>query len=123
MRYANRAIRTSGLIPVGISLGTPRFRLDYRVEARVRDLAPDRSWFNAAKEEFEELYRPKLDRFGTAHIRRLLEGIHFAHGSRGLVLLCFEDLRKPGASCHRRDFAAWWLEQIGQEIPELEALG
>ena len=42
-----------------------------------------------------------------------------------LVLLCFEDIRKPENWCHRTLFAEWWLAHTGEvieEMPEADAL-
>jgi hypothetical protein len=41
------------------------------------------------------------------------------HDAKGVVLLCFEDLSKPGEWCHRRAFATWWEEQTGEKVEEL----
>jgi hypothetical protein len=49
----------------------------------------------------------------------VLKAFATAHGSEGVVLLCFEDLTKPGEWCHRRSFAAWWDEKTGQKVDEL----
>jgi len=38
-----------------------------------------------------------------------------------LVLLCWEDIRKPGEWCHRTMFAEWWAEHSGQGVLELES--
>ena len=35
------------------------------------------------------------------------------------VLLCFEALKKPGESCHRRMFAEWYEDKTGRAILEL----
>ena len=37
-----------------------------------------------------------------------------------LVLLCYEDLRKPDQWCHRTLFAEWWQKMTGEVINELE---
>jgi hypothetical protein len=51
-------------------------------------------------------------------IRGALEQIVREAGSAGLVLLCFEDVLE-GEFCHRRVFATWWEEKIGEHVPEL----
>jgi hypothetical protein len=42
------------------------------------------------------------------------------HGNNRIVLLCFEDVRKPGESCHRQNFATYWQQMTGNVVPELE---
>ena len=44
----------------------------------------------------------------------------FTANNERLVLLCYEDLTKPGLRCHRRLFANWWCENTGDVVPELE---
>jgi len=47
-----------------------------------------------------------------------------AHGGRGLVLLCFEDVEALGeGSCHRRMFARWWEARTAQRVDELRPGG
>ena len=43
-------------------------------------------------------------------------------GDHRLVLLCFEDLSKPGEWCHRRIFADWWKDITGDHVRELGPL-
>ena len=45
-RYQNAAIASSGLVPIGITLGNPRFRLGYALAANLRQLAPTRAMFH-----------------------------------------------------------------------------
>jgi hypothetical protein len=72
------------------------------------------------RDEFEARYRERLNRFGAEEILRVLEALAAGYAAGGVVLLCFEDLTKPGEWCHRRIAAAWLEEQSGIEIPELE---
>lgn len=47
----------------------------------------------------------------ASHVTRLADG-HPA------VLMCWEDLRKPGKWCHRRMVAEWLGEALGIDVPE-----
>lgn len=105
-RYSNKAVGSSGLVPVRITLGRPRFRLPYTYD-EARLLAPTPTIFKmASSEAFEPAYREHLDRLTVDRIRQALQAIGDRYHNDRLVLLCFEDLRKPGAACHRRMFAA-----------------
>lgn len=39
-RYGNKEIARTSLVPVGISIGNPRFKLAFKVEQRIKELAP-----------------------------------------------------------------------------------
>ncbi len=114
---AKELILASGLVPVGISIGEPKFALGYECVKLTR-LAP---WGLRELDDdhlFAALYRDRLDSIGVGMLRSRFHSISAAHDGRGLVLLCFE---KPGVFCHRRVFADWWTEQTGQHVPELVA--
>lgn len=128
-RYWNKAlIVRSGLAPVCASIGVPRFPVGYPLAGAVGMLAPFGILGEDDEAKFERLYRRRLDRFGVEKIRRVLTAIAKAgtvdtdppgQPYRGVVLLCYEDLAKPGEWCHRRMFAAWWEEKTGDPVPEL----
>jgi len=69
---------------------------------------------------FEQIYRARLDDLGVEAIRALLQRWCDDAGNDRLCLLCFENLDETGKSCHRRMFATWWHENIGEVVPELE---
>ena len=56
--------------------------------------------------------------FGGFAVALLTEVADLA-GNDQLVLCCFEDLRTPGAWCHRRIFATWWEQATGEPVLEL----
>jgi hypothetical protein len=120
-RYQNRdAIVASGFVPVGITLGAPRFRLGYELAARLRELAPAGFMFEVDDQsDFRRLYLARLHRLTVTRAAAILRELSEAHGGKPLVLLCFEDLTKPGEWCHRRLFAVFWEEETGEEVPEL----
>ncbi|MFE0130191.1 hypothetical protein ACFWY6_01115 [Streptomyces sp. NPDC059037] len=119
--FTNRfqEFRPSQGVPVRITLGGVRFKLPYSLTHSVRELAPRREYLNAAKPEFEKAYRADLDKLGPERVAALLRQIAEAEGDHRLVLLCFEDLAKPGLWCHRGVFATWWRERTGDEVREL----
>lgn len=121
-RYSNKNIPASGLVPVRITLGHPRFRLAYADQLQVMVwLAPNRSYFHLPEPEFAAQYRAHLDKLGVQMIRENFEELSARCGGRDLVLLCFENLvtPKPGDFCHRTIFATWWTERTGETVEEL----
>lgn len=122
-RYPCKSIDEASMIPVGITVGNPRFKLAYKLVAIVKELAPVGLKDVGSDEEFERLYRVRLDSFGLAYFqRRLSELVAASSGKTHIVLLCYEDLAKPGEVCHRRMFASWWQEKTGIEVPELSGI-
>ena len=102
-------------MPVGISLGEPKFPLRYTC-VYLRGLAPWGLLQVRDADEFSRRYRERLDAIGTDAVRRRFRSISAEHDSRGLVLLCFEPV---GQFCHRRVFADWSEQEDGQPGPEL----
>ena len=100
-RYSNKELRNDGYYPVGISVGKPRFSTGYEIREQCYALAPRYDMLKLGYEEYKAEYFKKL------------------------VLLCFEDIRKPENWCHRTLFAEWWLAHTGEvieEMPEADAL-
>jgi hypothetical protein len=119
-RYSNRTIAASGLTAIRITLGAPRFRLPYSIAETDKRFAPSREIFQTHdRGVFEVGMRDKLDRELGDRAVDVLRAYDQAHGSNGLVLLCFEDVRKPGAWCHRQIVAAWIEERFEIVVPEL----
>jgi hypothetical protein len=114
-------IEASARAAVGITRGYPRFKLGYPVVANLRQLAPTREML-AFKDActFDKMYRDRLDDLGVDEVARLLTDCAERANNERLVLLCFEDLTKPGLRCHRRLFSAWWQKNTGEDVPELE---
>jgi hypothetical protein len=117
-RYQNKVVPDSGLIPVGITLGYPRF-IRYPLGAFERRLAPDRSYFYAEAQVFEEKYLAKLDYLGEGVLDILTEIRDRFPESAGLALLCYEDVRLSGESCHRQLLAGWLNQNFGLDVGEL----
>jgi hypothetical protein len=107
-------------IAVRTSIGHPRFWKGPQL-ALAPSIYPTRPMLVLPIDRYEQQYRQILNSHGFDHIRAELERIVRVRPDEEptLVLMCFEKLSKPGAWCHRRMFAQWWLEQTGEEVPEL----
>jgi hypothetical protein len=118
---AQEEILASGLAPVAITRGSPKFPLRYAVVDHVRILAPNAAEFEmTTDDEFRTSYFGRLDDYGVERLGRSLRRAWHVAGDpeTGLVLLCFEDTW-AGQACHRRDFAEWWELRTGQAVHEL----
>lgn len=106
--------------PVRISRGVPKFWPEAGDFPALDDLMPD-GWMLTISdlERFGRAYRRKLHVLGFEAIRARLDDLAGEH-DRPLALACFEaDCR----TCHRGPtfgFAAWWLGQCGELVPEWE---
>lgn len=119
-RYgAGELVAESGLVPVRISLGIPRFPLQFVLSEACGFLFPQGWMLKLDYETYRRKYRHHLHKTGVRRIRERLEEISRKNGGRGLVLLCYEDLTKPGEWCHRTIFSEWWEQKTGQKIEEL----
>lgn len=119
-RYqAATAIEESGRLPVGITKGRPRWRLPYDLAGNIRRLGAvgPGEFTEKDRDRFAALYRSRMDDIGIDKVRMLLQAAAGDHDR--LVLLCYEDVHKPGEWCHRRIFAEWYEEQTGDAVPEL----
>ena len=120
-QYAARdLILRSWRVPIGITVGNPRWPLGYVLACNLRALAPTRSMLGLPTDVFEQIYRARLDNLGVEAIRALLQRCCDDASNDRLVLLCFEDVDQPGKSCHRQMLATWWQEHTGDVVPELE---
>jgi len=120
-RYSNREIENTNLVPVGITLGNPRFKLAYKLHGIRKELAPP-TWniMQLPRDRFQAQYEAHLTMQGVPKLRALLQGIQDKYRTAdGLVLLCYEDLDK-GDFCHRRMFAEWWEREAGEPVEELQ---
>ena len=117
-RYSNPELKTGKYTAVRISLGTPKWPIGYNLDAEMPDLMPF-GLLNKFEqyEDFERAYFARLDQKGLQRILSQLQ--RFERLGKDVVLLCYEDIRKPDDWCHRRTFADWWLKNTGEAIPEL----
>lgn len=72
--------------------------------------------------EFWRRYRHMLHR-KTPRVLAELQELPEAYAPLGLVLLCYEDLSKPGAWCHRTMLGEWISQKLDLEVPELASPG
>lgn len=120
-RYANKALKNERYYCVGISIGKPRFKLDYKLDEQCFSLAPKGYMLQMELDKFENAYYKKLEDIGTERIIRMVLRMkeEAERAGKDLVLLCFEDVRVPGDWCHRTVFAKWWRDKTGEIINEL----
>lgn len=111
-------------IPVRITVGNPRFKLGYELRHKIKEAAPDAytlKWDD--KPRFRLHLIRKFNKTGVDEFRRMFADIAAAEDTTldetTVVLLCFEDLGKPGLWCHRTMFAEWWTGETGELVPEL----
>lgn len=117
-RYSNKELRSGMYTPVGITVGSPRFRLGYTLMGNIKELAPYGSLFKVNdRKEFTEKYFAKMDKVGVDKVRAIFD--MYKRYGKDIVLLCYEDVREPGEWCHRLVFAEWWKARTGEEIVEL----
>ena len=121
-RYGNPELRSGNYTAVRISLGTPKWSLGYQLDGECTELMP--FGLLGKYEDYESFlpaYFQRLDRFGPKRIAQQLD--KYAVHKKDVVLLCYEDIRKPGDWCHRTAFARWMLERTGMVIEELPDQG
>jgi hypothetical protein len=119
-RYTNPTLAAHPAGKVRITLGAPRFRLPYELAGTILELAPTWSMLHRPEQEFTEQYVSLLEqRGGIPFFGDRFAQVAAAAGVDELVLLCYENLTKPGLFCHRRVFAEWWLERSGRTVEEL----
>lgn len=117
-RYSNPELKTGNYTAVRISLGTPKWPIGYNLDAEMPDLMPFGLLNKFERyEDFERAYFARLNQKGVQRILSQLQ--RFERLGKDVVLLCYEDIRKPDDWCHRRTFADWWLKTTGEAIPEL----
>lgn len=109
--------------PIRTTAGHPRFPLGYELAGHAKLITPTRELLAAdlPEDAYEFSYRRLLNGYGIDRIYAELAGLAARNGGARLVLLCFDRLDKPGNWCHRSMFSRWYLEQTGEEIPELGA--
>jgi hypothetical protein len=111
--------------PVQAANGKPRWALKYDLRYAVKETFPAWALVQRSRAddidqaEFSQLYQQGLDRVGVEKLTSRFRAIAVAEGDPRLVLLCYEDLTKPGWWCHRTMFAEWWTRQTGDPVIEL----
>src|SRR6266508_1027936 len=119
-RYqATDLICASGLVPVGITVGRPRWSPTYANGEKpvyIKEAAPHGLLKLDEEAAFTERYLARLDGIGIEVFQRRFAEISGAHDGRGLVFLCFEPV---GEFCHRHLFARWIEQHTAERVPEL----
>jgi hypothetical protein len=117
-RYQNPELKSGDYTVVGVTLGAPKFQMEYILAGNIREIAPPGFLFRVYdREEFTSKYRANIEKIGVKRIRDILDG--YMTLGKDIVLCCYEDVRKPGEWCHRQVFAEWWKDVTGEEIAEL----
>lgn len=111
--------------PIQASNGRPRYALKYDLTLSCREVYPPWALVRGdhSEEHFRREYQAHLDTIGLDTFASRFRALATASGDERLVLLCFEDLSKPGWWCHRRHFADWWKRLTGEEVRELGPTG
>lgn len=118
-RYSNKKLLDPSLVKIPISRGLPRFKLSYELVKTAYLLCPSYEMLSMYdRDKYEAAYRDQLERMGVEKIKGVLRSLGYG-SAKAIVLLCFEDVTKPGQWCHRTMFARWWQEKTGMEIKEL----
>lgn len=112
-------------VAVRTSNGAPRWKLKYPLTHAVKEVMPLWALVKAKlpHEEFAAKYEAALTDVGVDVIASRFRAIVAAEADPRLVLLCFDDLAKPGVTCHRTVFARWWERMTGEEVLELGPTG
>lgn len=115
-RYSNKDLAETNAVKLGISLGRPRFKVQYEIKGNIYVLAPNRAIFNLDKVNFTKRYKEQLDKLGVEKIKAILAEYGYGEAEE-MILLCYEDITTE-KWCHRTVFAEWWQEKTGEEVPE-----
>ena len=121
-RFSSKLIDDEKYMVISIANTLPKFSLTYKLSLQYQAIAPNWQVWNARSNPryFELLYRNQLDSVGFDDIFTYLQSLR--NSGKPLLLLCHEDLRYNGNTCHRRIFAKWWEEYTGIVVPELDEL-
>lgn len=105
------------IIPISRSL--PKFAVEYDMKETIKELAPAYKLMKIQdRQEFTAAYIKQLEALGYERIKRLINDR--ARGNSDAVLLCFEDVYKPGLYCHRTILADWLNQYAENKVYEIE---
>ncbi len=92
---ATKSLQMAKYYCVGISIGTPKFKLAYRLENQCYSLAPKGHMLKMDLEDFKKAYYEKLNGIGKDRIINMVMKMERDAAAQGkdLVLLCYEDVR------------------------------
>ena len=117
---AKALIIGSGHAAIRTSLGAPRWKLAYEIAGVCREIMPDRPMLKMEYPEYWMAYTNKLESIGVEAIQKAFFELAVQANNDSLILLCFEDLTKPGLWCHRTMFSDFWFAKTGQRVLELQ---
>ena len=118
-RYTNAEVANGLYYRVGISVGVPKFRLNYKIDEQCYMFAPTGAMLRMTDDQYVDAYRRKLETSGIGKIRWMLNKLQENAAGKDVVLLCYEDIRDPDQWCHRTLLAEWVRENIGISMEEL----
>ena len=117
-RYSNPELMTGKYTVVGITRGSPKFPLGYRLDGNIIEIAPPGWLFNEYdREKFTQQYFRNIDKIGIVKILSIIN--KYLDLGKDVVLCCYEDVRKPNEWCHRLVFSEWLEKMTGEKIEEL----
>ena len=116
-RFKNKDLVNDRYVKVAITVGMPKFKLQYELAGRIKSLAPWSLMKVNDRQEFTRKYFEILDRIGVTRI--LAEIKKYESNGKEIVLLCYEDVSGGRNWCHRLVFAEWWLQKTGEVVEEL----
>lgn len=109
-------------IPIRSTVGRVKW-FSYFPYGTWQNITPEPWMLNMSYDRFREKYRQKLDRIGFDTLLGDAQALQAELGDdwefpEQLVVLCFDNLAKPGTWCHRTMFAEWMGEN-GMAVREL----
>lgn len=119
--FTSSFFQYSGPGRISIARGAPRGMEGFKV---YRKLNPG-SWFREPEfyndqERYRERYFSEiLAPLNPQHVWDELQRLVAGQGHPP-VLLCYENISKPGQWCHRRMVASWFEQHLGMVVPELQ---
>jgi hypothetical protein len=103
-------------VPLQTSLGTPKW-VSYGL-VKFMPIAPSGYMLNKSHSEYQALYLDRLDRY-SQEVELGFRNVADLYPGQDLVILCFENLSRPNAWCHRTMFAKWWEGRTGEQVVEV----
>lgn len=92
-----------GIIPSASASGKPRFSTGYEIREQCYALAPRYDMLKLGYEEYKAEYFKKLDKIGVDKIIGIVQRLDAKaqeEDKKLVLLLAFEDIRKPMNWCH-----------------------
>jgi hypothetical protein len=111
-------------IPVRTTVGAPRW-FPHKDMAHWKNASPLPYMLNMPIDQYREHYLAMLDKHGAdvlyddAHFIQQQFEQQSKYPSDRVVILCFDNLSKPGNWCHRTMWAQWWTRNTGFDVEEL----